>query len=257
MVKCPGCGSENPARSSRCRRCRLLLPATASSQRGASLPVWMVGALVAIVASVSFWLGLETGRQGAHPEGARAAAEVSAPTPHPDPVAITTPPMLQASDPVATAVGPTWAIYTSRDRLSDGPIFGARFGTASGTPLFSVLCVEEEAALALKRGLLPAVEGAGGNKTAALETIRVGVRIGARERDRVTLRFEEGPPESFDAVPKKPGDFLRRVATARRIRTATDDFDPVAWSEALARVTSECRFDERPASAPSRAKARR
>src|SRR5204862_6250696 len=90
-------------------------------------------------------------------------------------------------DPLASAAGLTWAIYTSHDRLTDRPILGARFGTVSGTPLFSVLCAEGQAALSLKRGLLPASEGASQNSKATLETIRVGVRIGARERDRVSL----------------------------------------------------------------------
>ena len=162
-----------------------------------------------------------------------------------------------AADPLASAAGMTWAIYSSKDRLTDRPILVARFGTVSGTPLFTVLCAEGQAALSLKRGLLPPAEGASANSGTTLEAIRVGVRIGERERDRAELRFEEAPPEWLDAIPKDPVAFLRRVAASRRIRTATDDFDPTTWGEAIARVTGECRFDERPASAPKRAKARR
>jgi hypothetical protein len=116
------------------------------------------------------------------------------------------------------------------------------------------LCAEDQAALALKRGLLPAGEGASGSSQNTLDTIRAGLRIAAREQDRVELRFEDAPPESFQAIPEHPMEFLGRVAAAHRIRTATDDFDPTAWGDAIARVTSECRFDERPAPVPKRVK---
>jgi len=256
-LKCPGCGSENPARSERCRRCRQLLPVTASVQRGASLPVWLVGILVVLVASAAFWLGRESGRQPAPLAPRRQPSVELLPVPSPGPATGMSPPARSAADPVASAVGPTWAIYTSRDRLSDAPLFGARFGTVSGTPLFTVLCAEGQAALSLERGLLPAVEGASGNSQSALDTIRVGVRIGARKRDLVELRFEDAPPESFDAIPKEPLDFLRRVTASHRIRTATDDFDPTTWGDAIARVTSECRFEEKPDPAPKQVKSRR
>jgi len=257
MVKCPSCGSENPARSARCRRCRQILPSTAANRGGASLPVWLVGILVTVVASVAFWLGLETGRQGltAAPRPAPRAA-LTPVVPLPDPVSRIAPPV-SAADPLASAAGSTWAIYSSKDRLTDRPILGARFGTASGTPLFTVLCAEGEAALSLKRGLLPPAEGASANGKSTLETIRVGVRIGERERARVELRFEDAPPESLDAISKDPAAFLRRVAASRRIRSANDDFDPTTWGEAIARVTSECRFAEPPAAPPRRTKARR
>lgn len=257
MVKCPTCASENPARSARCRRCHQFLPATAANQRGASLPVWLAGLLVSVVASAAFWLGLETGRQSAPVVPNRPPQSALAPgIPVPDPPSGAATPA-PAVDPLASAAGLTWALYTSKDRLTDHPILGARFGTVSGTPLFTVLCAEGQAALSLKRGLLPPAEGASANAKSTLETIRVGVRIGERERDRVELRFEEAVPESLDAIPKDPLAFLHRVSASRRIRTATDDFDPTTWGEAIARVTGECRFDERPASAPKRAKARR
>jgi hypothetical protein len=78
-----------------------------------------------------------------------------------------------------------------------------------------------------------------------------------RERDVVTLRFEDAPPESFDAIPEEPLGFLRRVTASRRIRTETEDFDPTTWGDAISRVTRECRFEDRPASAPRRTKASR
>lgn len=158
---------------------------------------------------------------------------------------------------MASQLGPTWAIYTSRDRLSDRPIFGARFGSGSGAPLFTVLCAEGQAALSLKRGLLPPVEGASGNSKTTLDTIRVGVRIGGRERDRVELRFEDAPPELFDAIPKEPLRFLRRVAGSHLVRTADDDFLPTAWGEAIARVIGECGFEEQAEPAPKRVEALR
>lgn len=256
VVKCPGCGSENPATSARCRRCRLFLPVTSAVRRGPTLPVRLVAILVLVVAAGAFWLGLESGRQTAQFAQTRVS---SAPASDllPGPRAAQTPATASAVDPAASSAGLTWAIYTSQDRLTDAPLFGARFGTVSGTPLFTVLCAEGRAALALKRGLLPAAEGASGSSTSALETIRVGVRIGERARDPVELRFEDRPPEWFEAVPERPLEFLRRVAASRRVRTATDDFDPTAWGDAITRVTRECRFDERPASAPTRAKARR
>lgn len=248
MVKCPGCGSENPARSTRCRRCRVLLPVTAS-RKGASLPFWLVGILVTVVASAAFLLGLETGRQSVPLSQPRSL-------PLPSPTA-TRPVQLPAIDPVASAAGLTWAIYTSQDRLTDRPILGARFGTAAGTPLFTILCAEGQAALSLKRGLLPAAEGASGNSKSTLDTIRVGVRIGERERERVELRFEDAAPEALDAIPRKPLEFLARVAASRRIRTANDDFDPTSWGEAIKRVTSECRFEARVETPVKRAKANR
>lgn len=150
------------------------------------------------------------------------------------------------AEPLGSAAGLTWAIYSSRDRLTDKPLFGARFGTASGTPLFSVLCAEGLAAVSLRPGLLPAAEGASGNSRSILDTIRIGVRVAARERDVVELRFEDALPESFEAIPRKPLEFLRRVAGSRRIRTATDDFEPASWGGAIGRATRECRFDERP-----------
>jgi hypothetical protein len=109
----------------------------------------------------------------------------------------------------------------------------------------------------LKRGLLPAAEGASGNSKSTLEAIRLGVLIGTRERDLVELRFEDAPAESFDAIPKKPLEFLRRVTTSRRIRTATDDFDPATWGGAIARVIGECGFDGKPDPAPKRVKSKR
>lgn len=221
------------------------------------MPLWLVGILVAVVASGAFLMGLETGRQNPHPVPADSAGETPKPTPRLGTAPATTPPLSAAADPVATAVGPTWAIYTSRDRLTDRPILGARFGTASGTPLFTVLCTEGQAALSLKRGLLPAVEGASGNSKSTLDTIRVGVRIGERERERVALRFEDATPELLDAIPRKPLEFLGRVAASRRIRTANDDFDPTPWDEAVKRVTNECRFEARVETPVKRTKGKR
>ena len=238
MANCPDCGGENSVRSEPCGRCR------------ASLPLWLVGILTAGVASLAFWLGVESGRAGATTARPAAAGESIARTAAG--AATADPAVVAGIDPLASAAGLTWAIYTSRDRLTDRPLFGARFGTVSGTPLFSVLCAEGEAALALKRGLLPATEGASQDGKATLDTIRVGVRIGTRERERVALRFEEATPESLDAIAPKPLEFLRRVAASRRIRTATDDFDPTPWGEAIARITQECRFAESPGPAPKK-----
>jgi hypothetical protein len=53
----------------------------------------------------------------------------------------------------------------------------------------------------------------------------------------------------LDSIPRKPLEFLRRVAESHRIRTATDDFDPTIWGDAITRVIQECRFEE--ASAPA------
>jgi len=47
------------------------------------------------------------------------------------------------------------------------------------------------------------------------------------------------------------------VTASHRIRTATDDFDPTTWGDAIARVTSECRFEEKPDPAPKQVKSRR
>ncbi len=147
--------------------------------------------------------------------------------------------------------GQTWAIFTSRDRLTDRPLFGARFGNASGNQLFSVLCSDDRSALALRRGLLPASKGASGDGNGIVSTIVVGERVAAREGGRVELIFDDGPPELFEIHPKHPVDFLRRVADGRRIQTTADDFDPKVWAGAIERVLEACRFEKRPGLAAS------
>jgi hypothetical protein len=204
-----------------------------------------------IVASVAFWLGLSSGRETATlvppPKAPLEAPQV--PGPRGDGAT-------SVIDPVAAAAGPTWAIYTSHDRLTDRPVFGARFGTVSGTPLFTVLCAEGQGALSLKRGLLPATEGASQNARSTLDAIRVGVRIGERERDRIEVRFEDAPPESLDAIPKNPAEFLDRVAASQKIRTATDTFDPSNWGDPIARVKEACEFEARPLPSPKKTRAK-
>ncbi|MEO8499782.1 MAG: hypothetical protein ABI565_02620 [Vicinamibacteria bacterium] len=160
------------------------------------------------------------------------------------------------ADPVASAFGATWWIYTSRDRLTDRPLFGARFGTESGTPLYSVLCAGDQGALSLQRGLLPATQAASGDVRALEATLQVAARTARSEREQVELRFEEGAPESMRAIPAQPLDFLHRVAASHRIRTASDDFDPTSWRDAIARVISECRFNAPAEEASARAKAK-
>jgi len=253
-VKCPSCGLDNSALSARCARCQKLLPATAAVRGGAYLPVWLVVILMAVVASVAFWLGLSSGRDAEVVELATQRG--------PRPLAVLPPgaageDVVEGIDPVATTAGLTWSIYTSQDRLTDRPLFGARFGTVSGTPLFTVLCAESQGALSLKRGLLPAAEGASQNSKSTLDTVRVGVRIGERERDRIELRFEDAPPEFLDAIPKNPLEFLRRVERSRKIRTETDTFDPSTWGEAIARVREACGFEEKPGPAQKKAGARK
>ena len=250
-MKCVSCGLENPASNVRCRRCQKTLPSTAAVRGGAYLPVWLVTVLLAVVATVAFWLGLSSGREAAAPDPPPSPGPAGSPLPGPS---VESP--ASAFDPVATTSGLTWAIYTSRDRLNDAPIFGARFGTLSGSPLFTVLCAEGQGALSLKRGLLPATEGASQNSKSTLDTIRVGVRIGERERDRIEVRFEDDSPESLDAIPKDPAGFLRRVAASRKIRTATDTFDPSGWGDPIARVNESCRFEGKPLPPSKKAKAK-
>jgi len=208
-----------------------------------------VGILVVLVGSAAFWVGRESGRQAARVVAPRppSLSPTSVPSSSGPAIAMRGP--RSPAEPLANARGLTWAIYTSRDRLTDKPLFGAGFGAASGTPLFTVLCVEGLAAVSLKPGLLPAIEGASGNSRSTLDTIRLAVRLAARKREPVDLRFDDALPESLDAIPRRPLDFLRRVAASRRIRTAADDFDPAPWGDAITRVTSECGFNERPAPA--------
>lgn len=257
-VKCPECGRENPAGRGRCQRCGATFRAGSGGSSGSqdTVPFWLLALGLASVV-MAFWLGNETGRAAGLREAAQAHR--SAPAPTPLPAAAPPPTATLSADPLASAAGATWAIYASRDRLSDRPLFGARFGTLSGTPLFSVLCAEGQGAVSLTRGLLPATEGASGNARGLVSTLEVAVRTAKREHQQVELRFEESAPELLGAMPAGPLDFLNRVAASRRIRTASDDFDPTSWGDAIARVIAECRFDtpaeERPA--PRKARARR
>jgi hypothetical protein len=208
---------------------------------------------MAVVGSASFWLGLSSGRERTEIETNSNGESEALAVPRPGPAGELAA-AVSGIDPLATTSGLTWAIYASQDRLSDHAIFGARFGTASGTPLFTVLCAEGQGALSLKRGLLPAAEGASQNSGSTLEAIRVGVRIGERERDRVEVRFEADPPESLEAIPKNPAEFLDRVTASQKIRTANDTFDPSTWADAIARVKQACGFATRPGVSPQKAK---
>jgi len=217
------------------------------------VPFWLLALGLASVL-IAFWLGHEAGRAAGLREAVQAPRFAKAPTPLPAATKSPTAPL--GADPLASAAGATWAIYTSRDRLSDHPLFGARFGTTSGTPLFSVLCAERQGTVSLSRGLLPATEGASGNAQGLVGALQVAVRIAKRERKQVELRFEEGAPESLDAIPARPLDFLHRVTASKKIRTASDDFDPTSWGDAIARVIAECRFDTPAEEPPRRRKAR-
>jgi hypothetical protein len=108
------------------------------------------------------------------------------------------------------------------------------------------LCTDERAALALRRGLLPAGSGASGDGNGIVSTILMGERVAAREGGRVEVTFDDGPAELFDIYPGRPVEFLRRVAKSRKVRTTSDDFDPREWAKAIERVLAACRFEERP-----------
>ena len=253
-VKCPGCGRENPAGRGRCQRCGAALRSGSGGSSGSqdTVAFWLLAIGLASLV-MAFWLGHETGRAAGLREAAQAHRSAPAPTPLP---AATPPPTAPlGANPLASAAGATWAIYTSRDRLSDHPLFGARFGTPAGTPLFSVLCAEGQGAVSLTRGLLPATEGASGNAQGLLSTLEVAMRTAKREHQQVELRFEERAPESLGAIPARPLDFLHRMTASERIRTASDDFDPTSWGDPIARVIAECRFDGPAEEQPKRRKA--
>jgi hypothetical protein len=103
----------------------------------------------------------------------------------------------------------------------------------------------------LRRGLLPASKGAAGDGNGIVSTIVVGERVAAREGGRVELTFDDGPPELIEIYPKRPVEFLRRVAGSRKIQTTAGDFDPGVWAGAIERVLEACRFEKRPRLATS------
>lgn len=241
-----------------CPHCGAALRSGSGLSSGSSIVaesrLWSLAIGLTLAAATGFWLGRESGRAAAiHARPAQGGA-TPVPTPRMTP-GVRSPPGREAVDPVATASGTTWAIYSSQDRLTDRPLFGARFGTRAGAPLFSVLCAEGRGALSLKRGLLPATEAASGNLQGLVATIQVAIQLVAREHHQVVLRFEDAPAESLNAIPSRPGDFLRRVVTSRRIRTASDDFDPADWHDTISRVIAECRFDAPVEAQPKRRKA--
>ena len=235
----------NPEAAKPCPRCGAA-PATGSSgssglQGAAAQARWPIAIGVALVTVTAFWLGREFGRVRAVRGIAPQARAALSPNPRMTP-GVRASVAHEAVDPVATASGATWAIYTSRDRLTDHPLFGARFETPAGIPLFSVLCAEGQGAVSLTRGLLPATEGASGNARALGDTVRMAFSMARGALQPVELRFGESAPESLSAIPGRPLDFLHRVAASQKIRTASDDFDPTPWSDPIARVISECRF---------------
>ena len=142
--------------------------------------------------------------------------------------------------------GPTWVIYSSLDRLTDEPLFGARFGNQTGAHLINVLCAKGQGTLSLERGLFSPADAASGNGKKVTEEIDVNQRFSRREKPRLDLRFDEEAAESVEVTPSHPGAFLRRVAASHRIRTATDEFDTRDLGPFVDRVMTACGFDSRP-----------
>jgi hypothetical protein len=141
-----------------------------------------------------------------------------------------------------TETGPGWVIYTSLDRLTDRPLFGARFTNRTGVQLFNVLCANGSSVLSLERGLVPSPEGASGNGKSVVAAIETSRRTAARKSLRLALRFDEMPAELADVAPRRPAAFLRRVAASRRIRTATDEFETTGLGVFVERVITACGF---------------
>ena len=204
------------------------------------MQVWSMLLLVAAVALGAYYLG-----QRSNPAGAAMARRTPAAVAIPTPKSSFTRGRF-ATGAGMTETGATWAIYTSLDRLTDRPLFGARFGNQTGAQLFNVLCANGRSVLVLDRSLVPSFEGATGNGKGVVAAIDSSRRTAARERLRVELRFDETPAELADVMPRLPGAFLRRVAGSRRIRTATEEFDTTGLNAFVERVISACGFESAP-----------
>jgi hypothetical protein len=236
---CGSCGAENRAEAQRCRRCAQ--PIRMDARLGSrGVPVWLATAGMFATGAAGLWLGRNMNGRGQPPAPVVATAVPSPSTLQAPAIAVsrTQPPV--AGQPAEA--GETWAVYLSKDRLTDEPLFGAWFGTRSGSPLFTVLCAPNASALAVRRGMLPANEGASGDARGLLATIDVGRRIWNRERRTIELRFDDAPPEAIEAFPRDPIQFLNRVASSKRIRSSTEEFEPAGWSDAIEKVRNRCAF---------------
>jgi hypothetical protein len=204
------------------------------------MPVWLSLILLVAVASGAFYLGRRTSPGTAVMARDRLAAPITAAVPTPRPISARGRSVTGAG---ITETGAGWVIYTSLDRLTDRPLFGARFANQTGDQLLNVLCADGRSVLALERGLVPSAEGASGNGKSVVSAIETSRRAAARQGRRLALRFDEAPAELADVAPRRPAAFLRRVAASRRIRTATDEFETKELGAFVERVIAACGFD--------------
>jgi len=237
--KCPTCRRDNSPSAERCRYCRAPLSARQALRNPATrgrlarvllicLGIVLVVSLYAVVRPVS-------------PARSGPKSEVRAvPKPIPVPTLGTF-----AMGAGTMETGATWVIYSSLDRLTDEPLFGARFGNQTGAHLINILCAKGRGTLSLERGLFSPPDAASGNGKKVTEEIDVNQRFSRREKQRLDLRFDEQPAESLEVTPAQPAAFLRRVASSRRIRTATDEFDTRDLGPFVDRVMTACGFDDR------------
>lgn len=238
--KCPTCRRDNSPSADRCRYCRSPLNARQTSRHTATrerlLRLLLVGVgVVSIAGLYAVVRPISPARPGPKPTALVAPNPIPAPT---------LGKFAMGSGTMET--GPTWVIYSSLDRLTDEPLFGARFGNQTGAHLINVLCAKGRGTLSLERGLFSPPDAASGNGKKVSEEIEVNQRFSRREKQRLDLRFDEEPAESVEVTPSHPGVFLQRVAASRRIRTATDDFDTRDLRPFVDRVIAACGFPATP-----------
>ena len=217
-LPCPTCG-RSPAGSSAQRSRGAFLGST----REAAASLLIVGAL-------GVWAGWRA-------RGAQARP-VSAEIPDKAGAASTSGPSGATPAPGHKETGALWTIYTSVDRLSGRPLLGARLGSPGGPELFTVLCGEGQTVVALG-GVISAPEGGSGDAQKFVSAMDVARRVGAR-RERTQIRFDEGAAEQIEAVPPRPVEFLRRVASSEWIRTASYEFKTEEVIPALERIRESC-----------------
>ena len=228
---CRRCRRDNIELASVCRHCGLPLdsrPFGAVSRRAIAF------ALVALALIGLGFLGLLV---AARKSPAPAAAVAQGPSTPSNPRRV-------ALGAGFFETGPRWTIYSSLDRLTDAPLFGAQLENRAGVRLASVLCANGRGTLSLDETTITPSEAASGNRKRVLAAIELHESSLRRRGERIELRFDDEPVESVALLPPRPAALLRRIASSRRVRTANDEFDTREIAPFIERVISACGFGD-------------
>ena len=216
-LPCPSCG-------------RIAGSSPKSSRGGVQMSTREAAASLLIIGALGGWAGWRARGAPARP--------ISAEIPDKPGAVSTSGPTGVAPTSGRKETGALWTIYTSADRLSGRLLFGARLGSPGGPELFTVLCGEGQTMVALG-GVISAPEGGSGNAQKLLGAMNVARRVGV-QRERTQMRFDQGAAEQIEAVPPRPAEFLRRVASSEWIRTAAYEFKTGELIPALERIRQDC-----------------